>query len=274
VLFLLHTTNVMPWSIWLEMWWFWPVVLIAFGVNLIVGTRAPFMAAILVLVLFVGSVGVAFAMTKVGGGSDLVSTFSEALSDVERADVDISFGAGTLELTSLPINSPSLVEASFFGRRAQTTVSRQGNRADIGFAMARWGLFHGSTDVLWQVEFARVTRLNLDVEGGAAHMELDLRNLQVSSLDVNVGAAEVKIFLPQSAGKVDADIGGGAAAITVVVPDGVAARIVKSSGFSLIDIDTNRFPKFGDVYESPGCAGAENRVDLTLSIGAAQVTVR
>jgi hypothetical protein len=106
--------------------------------------------------------------------------------------------------------------------------------------MDRWGLFHGATDVLWEVAMSESTRLTLDVEGGAAKMVLDLRRLQVSNLDINVGAA----------------------------------RIVKSSGFTIVDIDTARFPKFGDVYESPGYAAAENRVDLTISIGAAQVTVR
>ncbi|MAF52161.1 MAG: hypothetical protein CL694_03980 [Chloroflexi bacterium] len=272
--FLMHTTDVLPWSIWLEMWRFWPVLLIAIGVNLIVASRAPIVAAALVLAIFAGSVGAAYAMTESGGGGHLVSTFSESLSDVERADLEISFGAGTLELTSLPAGSPSLVEASFFGRRAETTVSRSGNKANIGFAMDRWGLFHGATDVLWEVAMSESTRLTLDVEGGAAKMVLDLRRLQVSNLDINVGAAEVRVVLPEAAGIVDVDLGGGAASINVVVPDGVAARIVKSSGFSIVDIDTSRFPKFGDVYESPGYAAAENRVDLTINIGAAQVTVR
>ena len=272
--FLMHTTDVLPWSIWLEMWRFWSVLLIAIGVNLIVGSRAPIVAAVLFFALFVGSVGAAYAMTESGGGGHLVSTFSESLSDVERADLEISFGAGTLELTSLPAGSPSLVEASFFGRRAETTVSRSGDKADIGFAMDRWGLFHGATDVLWEVAMSESTRLTLDVEGGAAKMVLDLRRLQVSNLDINVGAAEVRVVLPEAAGIVDVDLGGGAASINVVVPEGVAARIVKSSGFTIVDIDTARFPKFGDVYESPGYAAAENRVDLTISIGAAQVTVR
>ena len=84
----------------------------------------------------------------------------------------------------------------------------------------------------------------------------------------------MRLVFPAAAGTVRADIHGGAADINIVVPEGLAARITKSSALSSADIDDRRFPRFVDVYESPGHASAENRIELHISVGAAGVSVR
>ena len=58
------------------------------------------------------------------------------------------------------------------------------------------------------------------------------------------------------AGRSTAVIEGGASRIEIVVPEGVAARITTSSGLSAIDVDTRRFPRTDDGYESPDFATA------------------
>jgi hypothetical protein len=38
---LLQNLGVIPWELWLELWRLWPVLIIAFGLNLIVGGVRP-----------------------------------------------------------------------------------------------------------------------------------------------------------------------------------------------------------------------------------------
>jgi hypothetical protein len=58
------------------------------------------------------------------------------------------------------------------------------------------------------------------------------------------------------------------------VPAGVAARIRTKMGLGGSDIDTARFPRVGDGWESPDFATAANRVEIEAQGGLGSVTVR
>ena len=94
-------------------------------------------------------------------------------------------------------------------------------------------------------------------------MALDLRDLLASDVELTFGAADMDLVVEA-----------GAADILVTVPDGVAARIRKSSGLVSFDIDRGRFPKVDDEYVSPGFDDAENRVTITFRVGVSSVRVR
>ena len=273
IVLLLQTTGVISWEVWTELWRFWPVLIIVIGVNLFIGRRMPWLAALLALALLGGSVGIAVALTD-SGGTDTVTRLTEPVDGIKSADVGIDFGAGKLRLDSLSPGSPNLVEASFQGREAEATLERRGNTGDLQISAERSAFFSGFHDVEWDISLSPAPELSLDINGGAADMELDLRGLKVTKLDLDTGAARVKVTMPDRAGHVQAQIDGGASDIDVVVPAGVAARIVSESGLSSIDIDGDRFPKSSGVHMSPDYETAENRVDIELHVGVASVTVR
>ena len=79
-------------------------------------------------------------------------------------------------------------------------------------------------DVDWEISLSDSPNMTLDLDGGAANVNVDLSKLQVTELDVNVGAAEFEVTMPANAGHVNAEIDGGAADIRIVIPEGVAAR--------------------------------------------------
>jgi len=54
----------------------------------------------------------------------------------------------------------------------------------------------------------------------------------------------------------------------------VAASIRYSGGLASLDVDTQRFPRSGNLYQSADFAIAENKVELDLEVGAASVEVR
>jgi hypothetical protein len=59
----------------------------------------------------------------------------------------------------------------------------------------------------------------------------------------------------------------------VIVPQGVAARIRIDTGVSDVKVDS-RFPRVGNVYQSPDYESAANAVDMDIDAGAAQIAVR
>ena len=276
-LLLLQTTGVVSWSAWLQLWRFWPVILIAFGASLMLGRRLPWVTTLVVAALLVGSVAGAFAL----GDRDVgvtVTSLVEPLDGIRSVDATIRFGAGDLTIGSLPADSLSLVEARLetAGEGARTRLNRFGNTAELSISMEgrEWFEWFGSSGTQWEVYLSRTPTLSIVLNGGAADMRLDLHHLRAAALEVAVGASDLEVVMPASAGHVDARFDAGAADISVTVPEGVAARITARAGMSSLDIDTRRFPKSGDEYASPDFEDAVNRLDIEFRVGAASVTVR
>ena len=211
-----------------------------------IGRRAPLIAATLVVLMFAGSVGGAYALTGTTSG-DLPERYLATLVGAVRADVNIDFGAGTLIVSPLPEASADLIDANYFGRRGRTNIRRTGDTAIVDVTMDGRNFFSCFDNVRWELALSSTPQISFDLDGGAA------------DLDANIGAADISIVLPET-GTVRADIRGGAAETNIRIPEGVAARITNNSSLSSVDIDTDRFPKFDRVCESPDFDTADNRV--------------
>lgn len=279
VVLLLQTTDVLPWALWGDVWRLWPALIIAVGINLAVGRRAPWLAALLIALVLGGAVALAVFVTgdTADEAIDVVRTsLVEPLGSAETLEVRIEFGAGELTVGSLLAGSPNLVEGTFDtpGQAAVTSFNRFGDVAELRLSMEGRRWLGGRKGAYWDVSLARTPRLSIDLDGGAARMTLDLRELRAADVDLSFGAADVDVVAPESAGDAHLVVEAGAADISVTVPEGVAARIQKSSGLASFDIDTRRFPKVNGEYVSPGFDDAENRVTITFRVGVSRVQVR
>ncbi len=280
-LLLLQTTGVLSWHLWASIWRLWPVLLIAIGINIILGARMPWVAGILIAaVLAIGIALAAFSGSFVGNGFsngvETISSFHELLGETESADVNIDFGAGELKLNSLPPGSPNLVEADFRGREAEVSVSRFDRSADLDISNGDFdfGFLRINDRAIWDVSLSPSPTMFLDLNAGASEMTLDLSRLKVHDLSIDAGAADIEIVMPSGAGNVNADIDIGAADLLIIIPEGVGARIDADTAAGSLSIDQGRFPKQGDVYVSPDFEVLANKIYLSIDSGASSVEIR
>lgn len=280
-LLLLQTTGVLSWHLWAGIWRLWPVLIIAIGINIILGERMPWVAGILIAaVLAVGVALAAFSGAFVGNGfrSDIevISSFEELLGETESVDVNINFGAGELILDSLPPGSPKLVEANFQGREAEVSVNRRDRSADLDISTGNFSFdfFRNNDRAIWNVALSPIPNMSLDLDAGASEMTLDLSRLKVYDLSIDAGAADIEIVMPSDAGRVNADIDIGAADLLITIPEGVGARIDADTAVGSLSIDQGRFRKQGDFYLSPDFEQLANRIYLTIDSGASSVEIR
>ncbi len=274
VILLLQTMGVLPWELWGDIWRLWPVILIAIGINVLLGRRAGWLTILLIVVL----IAVAFPLMWFSPVERVVgpSTASEPLDGLKSADVNIDFGAGHLKVRSLPAGSANLMEGKFEGGAMPPKVSmaRSTDSAELGISTQSGSWTGRVSGADWEISLSQAPVLTLNVDAGAANITLDIRDLYVTDLALNVGASNVDIDLPASAGDVTVDIKAGAADITIVVPEGVAAKIKKNGGLSSFDIDTSRFPLSGSYYVSPDFDTAQNKVTIDLNVGVSSVSIR
>ncbi|MBI2957994.1 MAG: hypothetical protein HYY32_04040 [Chloroflexi bacterium] len=272
VLFLLQNLGVVGWDVWGTLWRFWPVLLIVIGLGLIWGRRSPWLMFGLSVALLAGAVLV--AIFTAGTTGPATTSFKQSLSRMDSARVEVRFGAGELSVGSLPESSVNLVEATGspdlkgeFRLRDHTGV------LTLEAPGRGWNWFGGGREIRLDAELSRRIPIELAVRTGASHGRIDLSDLKVTSLTMEVGASTLDLRLPSRAGVTEAALKAGASHLTVVVPQGVAARIAVASGVSSVTV-APRFPGSGGRYQSADYATAANRVDLSIEAGASTIDIR
>jgi hypothetical protein len=202
-------------------------------------------------------------------GHRRVESLALPLGAAQKADIRISFGGGDL---STHQSAPGmLVDGSFEGG-----VSHR--LGDPGRVDLRQDLDAGipwlERQVLWDVGLTAEVPLDLRLEGGAYRGTIDLTDLRLASLDLQTGASDTLIRLPRAAGFTNVKAQAGAAALTIEVPTGVAARIRTRVGLGSVQVDQVRFPKIGDIYQSIDYATATDRVDIDVQGGVGSLKIR
>ncbi len=106
---ILQTTGVLPWTLWGTLWRFWPAVLIAAGITLMMRRRSFWLVTLLSLAVFGGSLGIAIWQhgPLVIPEATMVLT-AVPQGDETRAEVVIDFDAVAVDIGSLAASSADL----------------------------------------------------------------------------------------------------------------------------------------------------------------------
>lgn len=195
------------------------------------------------------------------------------LQGATEATVRLSHGAGELRITS-GASMGTLASGTFVGGLEQKS-RLNGSSLEVRMSppSQTFPMFGNFERLDWDVRFNPDVPLALTLQTGADKSEVDLRNLNVTSLKVETGASQTNITLP-ARGRLRADFNLGAASLRLTVPEGVSARIRVSQGVSDVKVDQARFPRSGDVYQSPDFETAANAVEMQIDAGAAEIRVQ
>jgi hypothetical protein len=120
-------------------------------------------------------------------------------------------------------------------------------------------------DVTWAIATRR----------GVAHLDADLRDLKVESVEVHHGASHVELRLPRPSGVVPVRIGGGASHVRIVRPAGTPARLRIGRGVADLTFDEQEFGAVGGRLrlESPQAGATGGRYDIDIDGGASHVRI-
>jgi uncharacterized membrane protein len=164
---------------------------------------------------------------------------------------------------------PDLFWARFTGTEPRIRVVA--NAVDIeprGFRPVTWRLQSAeialNASIPWEIE----------VQSGAWRLTADLRDLQLSRVTLDGAASNVDLRLPHPSGTVPIHIAGGANAISVLRPYGVAVRVVVNGDFGKLQLDgksieaTDKQP-----IHSAGFAREADRYEIEVTGSAYQFVI-
>lgn len=110
---------------------------------------------------------------------------------------------------------------------------------------------------------------------GANKVTCNLQGTQLSGFDINSGANDVTIELPNPVGAVPIHISAGVNRVTIIRPAGVAARAQISGGANQLRLDNEQINSLSasKYWETPGYEKAQHRYDITVSGGINHLTL-
>lgn len=280
VLLLLSNFGVLNFNLWELLFRFWPLFLVAAGLDLLLGRRTnsgALVALVVIVGLVIGGVWLGYVQSN---AFEAVTgqTLHQALEGAQRAEITIESSISQMQIAA-GAPSTQLVEGavSLHNNEELKTdfavedgVARYTLKSDSqSFILPSFGR---REDGLWDLKLNGATPTDLSISTGVGSAKLNLAQLMLTGLDVSTGVGEVEITLPES-GVFDAAIEGGVGKIVVLVPDTLAAQITADAGIGSVTIDGDYIHR-GDTYISPNFDGAENRVTLAIGGGVGPVTVR
>jgi hypothetical protein len=230
--------------------YFWPAVVILFGIWLLVG-----------------------ALGK-GRYARTNQTVSIPLENASSARIKLDHAAGRLNVRSGAASGEVL--NGVFGAEVDSSSRLEAGQLQVKLRNSPhlWAWYPGES-LDWDLRLNGDIPLNLKIDSGASATTLDLTDLKVVDLDIDTGASSTEVTLPANAGNTRVDIDSGASSLNIHIPSGVAARIRVKSGIASVNVDPTRFPRLdGDVYQSADYATATNRADITIDTGVGSVEIK
>lgn len=200
--------------------------------------------------------------------------FAEPFRDVERASMDIEFGAGNLKLTG---PCAELAKVDINSNFVQYSFRSEGGDNEASFHLTGKGttkhLQKGSSndnDIELALCAQPVWDFSLDM--GAASADLDFTPYRVSDLEINGGACDLDLKLGDSGFDTQVEINTGASDIDILVPSGLDCEIRIES--AITGKDFKGFEKIErGLWRTPGYGQGTHRMTIEIECAVSDISI-
>lgn len=275
LLWILINTGVVTWSIIDALYVLWPLIIVIIGVNIIFKRNGFIRAGAWIIFLAVLISYSYFYEDRSPSGknfvvSDTVSV--DRLPETQKAELRLALGGTKINLDS---GTNKLLEASLQDRETKHSSELQENNSkayivfernrytfdDLRFTSNNGSSFHLNRDVIW----------DLDLDTGAIDGEFNLSDLKVQNLNLDVGAANVKLIMGSYDTKLK--IGAGASKIDIDIPQNAGIRVKMEGGLNNTNMDEPGWQKRDDWFFSPGYDSKQFKLEADVTMGVGKFTV-
>lgn len=265
------------WGISVDVWRFWPVIIIFFGLSLLSRGSAVLRTISAIIVLFVFFLITALLFWPANRSDKEFSQTIDVPIDATAQQTDVRLKLGAVDFTLLgeTDNALSGVYTSDFVDLQQTASLHDG-RHDVTLSMdagSQWWQFPfgGARKTTLLLRAGRTLPLDLRLDGGAMNADMDFRAIPLKNLDINTGATKLTLTLGDLLEQSDITIDAGASSIDISLPKSVGVALKIDSGLTGKDLPD--FRKIDEEhYESENYAAAAKKMDINLNLGASSVS--
>jgi hypothetical protein len=273
---------------WGTIWKLWPLTVILLGLSILIkhkygkGIIAGLAAIVLALAIFASFKTAAHFVNNdfnivFGDEADSSYTTTEFTEQYEPAlmfaTLNFDAGAGSFNILK---TSEDLIHATAEGMKNNFTLTRfdTDSSTNIDLKMRHKSVFRFGKSYKNNIDVALNPQpmwdLNFDV--GAASMDFDLSEFKTQNIDVDMGAASIKIKLGSLSPETKLTIDAGASDINIYVPKESGCKITTDGALSSKHF--NDFEKINsDHFETANFRDAANKIYILIDSGVSSISV-
>ena len=262
--------EVSPWGMALRLW---PVLLIAFGLDLLIGRRSV-VSAVLGLLLGIVLVGGVFflAFSATDKIQNTALSISQPLGDAQRASMVIEANGGILKLKP-GASEDMLVEGELRLGRQETISQDYSLRQSAGFLELRSSypvngfpfLVMNTGDLLWDLRLNQDYPLDLSTRLIAGEQDLQLETLQVELLNTETVFGRTILSLP-SHGNLSGGVKVVIGELLLQVPKDVPVILHVNTGIASTSLPEDYRREDKTVYSPQARAGTKAQIELQVEV--------
>lgn len=258
----------------------WPLLLIIVGVQLILNHILPRPQATAIglgvaAVIVIAAIAYAAAAPRTAEGTQRVNS-SQPIGGLSAGVLDLSYSAASITLDGADTGT-DLYRATidYPGGENPPTVSVDQQTGTVSITdNSNFGSFHffGSNNRKLDIKLSSRIPWTIRLSGGASGLHFDLRQLQLTHLEISGGASSVNGQLGAAKGTVGVNISGGASNVSLHLPSGSQWSVALDGGVSSVSIDGQGSGGLGSLSkQSSGYTGASDRFDIRVSGGVSHL---
>jgi hypothetical protein len=282
LLWLFHNLGYLPGDLLLNLWRFWPLILVLVGLEIALRgfpDRVALPILLLVAVL-IGAMLVA-VVPNLPGEQRLSDSFSQEIGGLQSASVKLELDNGTLNIQPLQ-GQPHLLAAAQLDHSSnvliQKTFTESSGRGELSLADRYEAFFPsfflGGARNDWALQLTPDVPLDLQIEADDCSLELLLDGLTLTALTAEWDDCTGEVRLPTS-DHLNAQLDVGDSRLTIVFPSTVGVRLTTKVSDSYLAFDSSRFVETSpEEYLSEGYDQAQIRMDVSLEAVDSTVTIR
>lgn len=268
---LLGNLSILPLTALETLWRFWPVLLIAFGLEILLSREHAAWATVVRVLVGLALVAGILWLALSGPGMAFKASAHDLTLDAAGAtsmEVNLSPAAGKLELGAGPADK--VVDGKLYLSTGETITSNTEIAGGIATveASSNGFIIQGARAMGWDVNLNPKLPLSLITEMGAGRQTLHLGDLNVTDFTVEAAVGTVEIYLGNQAltGVIDSAVGD----VLVFVPQGAAVKITLGTALTILDYPDD-YTKQGDVMTSPNTTGGLIDLDISQAVGRVKI---
>lgn len=278
VVFLLMNLGLLSWTFWMELGYWWPVLLVILGIGVLFKRHVPFSFVLLVSLLVI------LALSLTGWGPSLQTRFTGAgptsrfvqsyalPQGTSSARVQIDADAVDLKLdgASAGLADVDLAYPTAWGAGLSVSAESQGS-GSVVFRVDQSGIHGfaapgtGTRMYDWTVHLTNQIPVNLTLNAGAVDGDLDLSQVKLEKFELRGGAGDVRVQFGRPEGKVPVSVDAAAADVVLVVPSGVPVSVAAEGVLGSVKGLSDLTEAAGDgAVATPGFGAADRGLDIAV----------
>ena len=219
----------------------WPLLLIALGLDLLIGRKSAVVGLLIGLVTVGAGIAILFAAPNLGGSMQAVTEqFNEPLAGVTSAVIDINSSSEPVNIHGLN-DSANLFEGMIVHTGVVDYQASGSSEKHIRLSERgpNFNFLIGATNynLRWDIGLNPGVPLQLNVDSASGSLQMHLAGLQLSGLKVDGASGSLTIDLPVSSKPYAVDYHGGSGSLDLTIPAGADVTVTLDGGSGSLNLN-------------------------------------